>query len=87
MYRLRPDVRLRGSADGSSWAFRLDNGEHFEINETARVCLEALARDREPQAIARELASKYDVDSAQAEADVLAIIELSVQQGLVEREA
>ena len=53
MFRLNPEVRLRRGPDESLWAFRLDTGEHYELNETAFKVLEALGQNVEPAAIAQ----------------------------------
>jgi hypothetical protein len=87
MIRLTPEVRLRRGPDDSCWAFRLDTGEHYELNETAFKVLEALGQNVEPAAIADELATEYGVTVSETETDVANAIETYVTEGLVNREA
>ncbi len=87
MYRLRPGVRLRGGPSGTFWAFNLESGEHFEVNETAFRVLKALGREVEPEVIAQELAAEYAVGEADAETDITELLETCVGDGLMTREA
>jgi hypothetical protein len=87
VFRLNPQVRLRRGPEGSSWAFRVDTGEHYELNETAFKVLEALGGGVEPTAIAQELAAEYGVKVSETEADVAEAIEMWVAEGLLNEEA
>lgn len=87
MYRVKPGLRLRRGPSGAFWAFNLESGEHFEVNETAFKVLEALEREAEPEAIAQELAAEYGVGRADAEMDITELLEACASDGLVTKEA
>lgn len=87
MYRLIPGLRLRQGPSGTFWAFNLESGVHFEVNETAFTVLNALEREVDPDAIAQELVAEYGVGKADAEADITELLEACVGDGLVTREA
>jgi len=86
VFRLSPQVRLRRGPDGSCWAFRLDSGEHYELNETAYETLAALARGDDQVSIAHHLAGEYGITSGRTEVDVEELLTTCVDEGLVTRE-
>ena len=86
MYRLSSEVRLRESADGSFWAFRLDDGDHYELTETAYTVLCSLDGEKDHVELACELATTYEVNEEQARDDVIRLLSTCQKARLIERE-
>jgi hypothetical protein len=83
MYSLSPAVRLRTiEADGSHWAFNIQSGSHYELNETAYRVLRGIEALRTIEEIAAELAAEYGIPGRQAESDVNEALEAFARDGL-----
>lgn len=83
MYRLSNAIRLRTiGADGSHWAFNVESGSHYELNETAYRVLRGIEARRTTEEIAAELAAEYEIPARQAESDVEEAIEAFACDGL-----
>jgi hypothetical protein len=83
MYSLSPTVRLRTiEADGSHWAFNIQSGSHYELNETAYRVLRGIEARRTTEEIAAELAAEYGIPERQAESDVNEALEAFARDGL-----
>ena len=87
MYRVRPSLRLRRGPSGTLWAFDLESGEHYEVNATAFMVLEALEGGAELETIVLNLADEYGTGEDTMRADVAELLETCATEGLVTREA
>ena len=83
MFCLRPDIRLR-EATGSFWAFNVDDGRHYELNETAFFILAAMARGAAADEIVTALAEEYGVDTEEAAKDLAELLEYAREQQMIE---
>ncbi|WP_438297254.1 lasso peptide biosynthesis PqqD family chaperone [Streptomyces sp. HUAS TT7] len=72
--RLREDVSIVKTDYGS---VLLDerSGRYFQLNPTGTQVAEGLLAQCSPEDIARHLVRDYDVTTAQAEADITALVE------------
>ncbi len=86
MLRLNPAVRLREGPDGMWWAFRVDTGDHYELNETAFKLLEMLGREAMRGELTSELAGEYGVEVQEIEGDVDEALKHCMDEGLVNEE-
>ena len=83
MYRLTAAIRLRTiGADGSHWAFNVESGSHYELNETAYRVLRGIEARRTIEEIAGELAAEFGIPARQAESDVNEALEAFARDGL-----
>lgn len=83
MYRLTAAVRLRTiETDGSHWAFNLESGSHYELNETAYRILRGIKDRLTTEEIAVELASEFGIPVRQAESDVNEALVVFARNGL-----
>jgi hypothetical protein len=83
MYGLTAAIRLRTiEADGSHWAFNIESGSHYELNETAYRVLRGIEARRTTEEIAAELAVEYGIPVRQAESDVNEALEAFAREGL-----
>jgi hypothetical protein len=83
MYSLSPAIRMRSiEADGSYWAFNVQSGSHYELNETAYRVLRGIEAHRTLEEIAAELAAEYGIPGCQAESDVNEALEAFARDGL-----
>lgn len=72
--RLHPDVSTTDTDDGTV-LLNERTGRYWQLNNTGAHVLRELLDGHEPAAIAGGLASRYGIDSQQAERDVSAVIE------------
>jgi hypothetical protein len=72
--RLHPDVSTTDTDDGTV-LLNERTGRYWQLNTTGAHVLRELLDGRRPAAIATALASRYGIDSQQAERDVSAVIE------------
>ena len=85
MYRLSRRVSLRHfEADNSYWAFDLQDGSHYELNEPAFLILSSLTDGADLVALGAKLASQYGIDSDVAVRDVEATLTDLESLGLLE---
>ena len=83
MFRLRPDIRLR-EATGSFWAFNVEDGRHYELNETAFFVLSVLARGAAADEIVTAVAEEYGIDTDEAEKDLAELLEYALEEQVIE---
>ncbi|MDQ0712084.1 hypothetical protein QFZ55_001536 [Streptomyces luteogriseus] len=72
--RLHPDVSTTDTDDGTV-LLNERTGRYWQLNNTGAHVLRELLDGHQPAAIATGLASRYGIDSQQAERDVSAVIE------------
>ena len=72
--RLHPDVSTTDTDDGTV-LLNERTGRYWQLNNTGAHVLRELLDGPQPAAIATGLASRYGIDSQQAERDVSAVIE------------
>ena len=87
MYRVRQSQRLRRGPSETYWAFDLESGENYELNETASTVLGALESVAEFETIVLGLADEYGTDVDTVRADVAELLETCANEGLVTEEA
>lgn len=87
MYRLTAAIRLRTiETDGSHWAFDVESGSHYELNETAYRVLRGVETQRTTEEMAAELAAEYGIPAHQAESDIEEALEAFARDGLATKE-
>ena len=83
-FRQRPDVRYR-QIDGEAVVLRQDAGETLVLNEEGSLILDQLAKGRPPEAAAAALVETFEVEPAQALADVLRFAAELAAAGVLEK--
>lgn len=80
--RLRPDIATADTDDG---LVLLDErtGRYWQLNRTGTHVLRALLDGHHPDRIAQDLATRYHIESHQAQHDVTAIIDRLYAANLV----
>lgn len=86
-YRLCEGISLRRGPGGAFWAFSTSTGEHFELNESGFLVLEALRDGTSADGLHRVLCDEYGVTESEAERDTSDLIQSCMRAGVVTREA
>lgn len=82
-YRLQRGVRLRRSDCGA--AMLLIPEGIVELNDTAAAALELIDGSRDLDAVAIELAHRFDADPADVRSDVRDLLDTFVERGFLTR--
>ncbi|MFI0736619.1 lasso peptide biosynthesis PqqD family chaperone [Streptomyces sp. NPDC021100] len=80
--RLRSGVALTSTDYGAVLLDERD-GTYWQLNDSGAVIVSALAEGLAPGAVAERLAAEFDVDAAEAEADVRELVRQLVEAKIV----
>jgi len=70
---------------GKYWAFNIDTGEHYTLNETSYWILEQIAENSPLQSILTGFLSDFDVDENAGKNDFNEIVASFLNEGIVKR--
>jgi len=87
VYRLSEKVSIRHiEADDSYWAFDVQDGSQYELNETAFLILAGLAKGAGLDALGARIAEEYGIGLDIATRDVDAVLTNLQELGLLDTE-
>jgi len=68
------------------WAFNIDSGEHYSLNETSFWILERITGSTPLKGVLVEFLETFDVDDKQGENDFCEVITGFLSEGIVRKE-
>ncbi|MBW1795160.1 MAG: PqqD family protein [Deltaproteobacteria bacterium] len=68
------------------WAFNIDSGEHYSLNETSFWIVERIAGTVPLKSILEEFLETFDVDNKQGKNDFCEVITGFVNEGIIRKE-
>jgi hypothetical protein len=86
-FRQAPSCRLTELPDETGVILHLERKFYFTLNQTAVFVFKALndVEQQTPEALAKRLSEVFEVDEATAAADVMALLDELLSEGVVER--
>lgn len=70
---------------GKYWAFNIDTGEHYTLNETSYWILEQIAESLPVTSILTNFINSFDVDEKQGKDDFNEIVNNFLTEGIIKR--
>lgn len=68
------------------WAFNIDSGEHYSLNETSFWILERIARTVPLNSILEEFLETFDVDNKKGKNDFCEVITGFLNEGIIKED-
>ena len=67
------------------WAFNVDKGEHYSLNESSYWILEKIAENMSLESIFKDFLDNFDVDKNKGKKDFNEIIMSFIKEGILEK--